>query len=172
MKTSDFILNILDRIQNAQMTAVDGLSREELTFRPGAEANSIGFILWHQTRVEDILVQGIVQRKHQVWTEDKWAEKLNLSDKLQDTGFGYTAEQVSAFPVPPLEDLLDYAKATRARTVEYLKTVTLEELAKVIKTPIFGEIPIAQVFIILLGDTIQHTGQIAYLRGLQRGLNK
>ncbi len=172
MKTSDFILNMLDRIQNAQMTAVDGLSHEELTWRPGADANSIGFILWHQTRVEDILVQGMIQRKPQVWTSDKWAEKLNLSEKLQDTGYGYTAEQITAFPVPKLDDLLDYSKATRAKTVEYLKAVAAEELDKVIKTPVFGDIPIAQIFIILLGDTIQHTGQIAYLRGLQRGLNK
>ncbi len=172
MKTSDFILNMLDRIQNAQMTAVDGLSHEELTWRPGADANSIGFILWHQTRVEDILVQGMIQRKSQVWTSDKWAEKLNLSEKLQDTGYGYTAEQITAFPVPKLDDLLDYSKATRAKTVEYLKAVAAEELDKVIKTPVFGDIPIAQIFIILLGDTIQHTGQIAYLRGLQRGLNK
>ncbi len=172
MKTSDFILNMLDRIQNAQMTAVDGLSHEELAWRPGAEANSIGFILWHQTRVEDILVQGMIQRKPQVWVTDKWAEKLNLSEKLQDTGYGYTAEQVSAFPVPQLDDLLGYARATRAKTVEYLKAVAPDEMDKVIKTPVFGDIPIAQVFIILLGDTIQHTGQIAYLRGLQRGLNK
>jgi hypothetical protein len=172
MKTSDFILNMLDRIRNAQMTAVDGLGHEELTWCPGAEANSIGFILWHQTRVEDILVQGMIQRKPQVWISDKWAEKLNLSEKLQDTGYGYTAEQVSAFPVPQLDDLLGYAKATRAKTVEYLKAVTADEMDKVIKTPVFGDLPIAQVFIILLGDTIQHTGQIAYLRGLQRGLNK
>jgi DinB superfamily len=172
MKTSDFILNMLDRIQNAQMTAVDGLSHEELTWRPVTEANSIGFVLWHQTRVEDILVQGMIQRKPQVWISDKWAEKLNLSEKLQDTGYGYTAEQVSAFPVPQLDDLLGYAKATRARTIEYLKSVAEDELDKIIKTPVFGDIPIAQVFIILLGDTIQHTGQIAYLRGLQRGLNK
>ncbi len=172
MKTNDFILNMLDRIQNAQMTAVDGLSHEELTWHPGADANSIGFILWHQTRVEDILVQGMIQRKPQVWTSDKWPEKLNLSDKLQDTGYGYTAEQVAAFPVPKLHDLLGYAKATRALTIEYLKSVTADELGKVIKTPVFGDLPIAQVFIILLGDTIQHTGQIAYLRGLQRGLNK
>lgn len=172
MKTSDFILNMLDRIQNAQMTAVNGLSHEELTWRPGEEANSIGFILWHQTRVEDILVQGMIQRMPQVWILDKWPEKLNLSDKLQDTGYGYTAEQVAAFPVPKIDDLLEYAKATRTRTVEYLKAVTAEELATVIKTPVFGEIPVAQVFIILLGDTIQHTGQIAYLRGLQKGINK
>jgi len=172
METRDFILNMLDRIQNAQMAALKGLSHQELTWRPGAESNSIGFILWHQARVEDIFVQGMIQRKPQVWNEEKWCEKLNLPENPQDVGYGYTAEQVTAFPVPELDALLGYAKATRARTVEYLKGVAADELDKVIKTPIFGDISIAQVFIILLGDTIQHTGQIAYLRGLQRGCNK
>ncbi len=39
MKTSDFILDTLDRMQNAVMAAVDGLSSQELTWRPGEEAN-------------------------------------------------------------------------------------------------------------------------------------
>ena len=172
METSDFILNMLDRVQNALTAAVNGLSHKELTWRPGAEANSIGFILWHQMRCEDIFVQSMIQRKPQVWVSEKWYEKLNLSENSQDVGYGYTAEQVAAFPVPELNDLLGYAKATRARTVEYLKAIAADKLDQVIQTPIFGDIPIGNVFVILLGDIIQHTGQIAYLRGLQRGFNK
>ncbi|MCJ7514804.1 MAG: DinB family protein [Dehalococcoidia bacterium] len=172
METSDFILNMLDRVQNALMTALKDLSHKELTWRPGAGANSIGFILWHQIRCEDIFIQGMIQRKPQVWVSEKWYEKLNLAENPQDVGYGYTAEQVAAFPVPELNDLLGYAKATRAQTVEYLKATAADKLDQVIKTPIFGDIAIGNVFVILLGDITQHTGQIAYLRGLQRGCNK
>jgi hypothetical protein len=46
-----------------------------------------------------------------------------------------------------------------------------ESLDKVIRTP-FGELTIGQVFAILLCEITQHIGQIAYTRGLQRGMNK
>jgi hypothetical protein len=114
----------------------------------------------------------MIQRKPQVWVSEKWYEKLNLPENSRDVGYGYTAEQVAAFPVPELNDLLGYAKATRTRTVEYLKAIAADKLDQVIQTPIFGEITIGHVFVILLCDITQHTGQIAYLRGLQRGLNK
>lgn len=171
MNASDFILDTLDRMQNAVTAAVDGLSSQELTWRPGEEANSIGFTLWHQLRCEDAFVQGMIQRKPQVWVSEKWHEKLNLPENPQDVGYGYTAEQVAAFQVPALKDLLEYAEATRAQTVGYLKTMNAESLDKAIRTP-FGELTIGQVFAILLCEITQHIGQIAYLRGLQRGLNK
>jgi len=67
--------------------------------------------------------------------------------------------------------LLEYAEATRAQTVAYVKTMSAESLDKVTHTP-FGELTVSQVFAILLCEITQHIGQIAYLRGLQRGLNK
>ena len=172
MKTSDFILDTLDRMQNAVMAAVDGLSSQELTWRPKEEANSIGFTLWHQIRCEDAFVQGMIQRKPQVWVSERWYEKLNLPENPMDVGYDYTAEQVATFPVPALKDLLEYAEATRAQTVGYLKTMNADSLDKVIKTPFFGELTIGQVLAILLCEITQHIGQIAYIRGLQRGLNK
>lgn len=171
MKTGDFILDTLDRMKNAVAAAVDGLSSQELTWRPGEEANSIGFTLWHQLRCEDAFVRGMIQGKPQVWVSEKWYEKLGLPENPQDVGYGYAAEQVAAFPVPELTDLLEYAEATRAQTVGYLKAMKAESLDKVIETP-FGELTIGQVFAILLCEITQHIGQIAYLRGLQRGLNK
>jgi uncharacterized damage-inducible protein DinB len=172
VETTGFILNMLDQMQNALATAVNGLSREELTWRPGAEANSIGFILWHQARCEDAFIQSMIQQKPQVWASEKWHEKLNLPENPQDIGYGYTAEQVTAFEVPELKNLLEYAKATRVSTVEYLKAITADKLEQVIQTPFFGKVTIGHLFAILLCEITQHIGQIAYLRGLQRGLNK
>ncbi len=170
MEISDFILAMLDRMQQAVTRAVDGLTHEELTWRPGAEANPIGFILWHQLRDEDVFVQGMIQQKPQVWVSEKWYQKLNLPEA--DTGGRYTAEQVAAFPVPELKDLLGYAEAVRARTVEYLKAMTPGKFNEVIQTRFLSEAPIGKIFAFLLCEITQHIGQIAYLRGLQRGLNK
>ena len=40
MKTSDFILDSLERMDDAVAAAVDGLSSQELTWRPGALAST------------------------------------------------------------------------------------------------------------------------------------
>ena len=170
MEVNDFILATLERMQQAVTTAVDGLTHEELAWRPGAEANPIGFILWHLLRVEDALVQATIQKKPQVWVSEKWYQKLNLPEA--DSGGRYTAEQVAAFPVPELKDLLGYAEAVRARTVEYLKAMTPDKFDEIIQTPFLGEVAIGKTFAFLLCEINQHIGQIAYLRGLQRGLNK
>jgi len=172
MKTTDFIVNMLDQMQNALTTAVTDLNHKELTWRPGAESNSIGFILWHQVRCEDAFIQSMIQQKPQVWISEKWHERLNLSENPQDIGYGYTAEQVTAFTAPDLKDLLEYAEATRARTVEYLQAIATDKLEQVIQTHFFGKVTIGQILAIMLCEITQHIGQIAYLRGLQRGLNK
>jgi len=173
METRDFILDTLDRVQQELTYAVDGLTHEELVWRPGPEANSIGFILWHQLRCEDAMLSGWIKRVPQLWVSGQWCRKLNLPDDPGDDGYGYTAEQVAAFPVPPLTDLLDYGTAVRAQTVEHLRSSAPAALNETVKIePISAEMAVGQVFSILLCEIALHVGQIAYLRGLQRGINK
>ena len=172
MNLSDFVLDNLDRIQQVLTEAVDTMTYEELTWRPGAEANPIGFILWHQVRCEDTYIQTVIQQQSQVWVSEKWYQKLNLSDDLRDNGNDYTAEQVACFPVPELKDLLGYAEAVRARTVACLKEITPDKLDKEIQPPEFWGNNLGKLFSYMLCELTQHIGQIAYLRGLQRGLNK
>ncbi len=172
MDLRDFILDMLDRMQGAVTAAVDGLTHDELRWRPGPDANSIGFILWHQVRCEEVIVQSMIQRKPQVWELEKWHEKLNLPENPMDVGYGYTAEQIASFPVPELSDLLAYSNAVRSQTVECLKSMTSDKFSEVLQTPFFGEITIAKLFGHLLSEVTLHIGQIAYLRGLQRGLDK
>ena len=169
MEVTNFILDILDSQQIVLMTALDGLSYDELTWRPGSETNPIGFILWHQIRDEDY-IQGMIQQQPQVWISEKWYEKLSMSDDPDEDGYGYTAEQVAAFIVPELKDLLTYAEATRAQTTEFLKALHPGEIDRIIQTPYWGKQSIGQIFSSFLCEVIQHTGQIAYLRGLQRGM--
>jgi len=172
MQVNDFILETLNQVQAALTTAVDSLTPAEIKWRPNPEANSIGFMLWHLARCEDMFVLATIQRKPQVWVEQKWYEKLRLPENPRDVGYGYTVEQLAAFPVPQLDGLLGYAAAVRARTVEYLKNTTADKFDELIQTRVFGERNVGQIFAHLLCEITEHVGQIAYLRGLQRGLNK
>ncbi len=172
MNLSDFILDNLDRTQQALMAAIDGLTEEELAWRPGAEANPIGFILWHQARCEDTYIQSLIRRQPQVWVSDKWHQKLNLPEDAWENGNDYTAEQVAAFSVPELDDLLGYAEAVRGRTVECLNGITPDKFDEIIQQPELRGITVGKLFSYMLSEMTQHIGQIAYLRGLQRGLDK
>ncbi len=172
MNLSDFVLDNLDRIQRVLTEAVDSLTYEELTWRPGAEANPIGFILWHQVRCEDTYIQTFIRRQPQVWVSENWYQKLNLPDDPWHNGNGYTAEQVAGFPVPELRDLLGYGEAVRARTVACLGEISPGKLDEEIQPPQFWGSNLGKLFSYMLCELTQHIGQIAYLRGLQRGLNK
>lgn len=171
METSAFILDMLGHMKQSLTGAVDGLSQEEIEWQPGREANSIGFILWHMARAEDSGIQDWLQQKPQIWTLEKWYQKLNLSENPEDSGYGYTAEQLAAFPVPELKDLLGYSDAVRSRTIDYLQSITPDEFDKVVKTPL-GEFTAGQILSLFMVELTQHIGHIAYLRGLQRGINK
>ena len=91
---------------------------------------------------------------------------------MYQTPFRETVSRSSRFfPVPELEDLLSYAEAVRSQTLEFLQNITPDKPDEVVKTP-FGELAIGQILSLLLSEITLHTGQIAFLRGLQRGLNK
>ena len=171
MEVKDFILSVLEHQQKAQLAALEGLSHDELTWRPGDESNPIGFIFWHQVRDEDFF-QAMIQQQPQVWISEKWYEKFNMSDDPHEDGYGYTTEQVAAFVVPELKDLLTYAEMTRAKTVSFLTALPPDEIDRIIQTPFGEELSIGQIFSGYLNEWIQHTGQIAYLRGLQRGMEQ
>lgn len=170
MELKDFILEGLDRAKQGTLRAVDGLSHHELMWRPGPECNSIGIILLHQARSEDTFVQTRIQGKPQVWEAEKWYLKLNLP--ASDTGAHYTVEQLAAFRVPELNDLLAYAGAVRSHTVDYVKSMTPREFDRVVNMARLGDMSVGAVLARMLVHLAGHAGDISYLRGLQRGLDK
>ncbi len=78
---------------------------------------------------------------------------------------------VGSNPTPATNFVAKKPQNQLVQTVGYLKTINAESLDKAVQTP-FGELTIGRVFAILLCEITQHIEQIAYLRGLQRGLNK
>jgi hypothetical protein len=173
MEPVEFIIQSLDVAQEGNEKSVKDLNSYELNWRPGLESNPIGFILWHMTRGEDAMVNSLIRGgKPQVWETGKWGEKLGLSPEPTNTGNSYNMEQVASFKTPDIGALLEYSKAVRSSTIEYLKGVKPEELEA--KVPFFGgrEVPRGFVLSILLAEVFQHSGQIGYIRGMLRGLNK
>ena len=170
MELQHYIGIELSGLKMAMGRALDSLTQQEVTWRPTSGCNSIGLILFHVARSEDSFIQGMLQEKPEIWKSEKWYEKLNLS--AEEEGAHYTVEQVNAFQVPELSDIIAYYDAVRTRTKEYLRGMSLEELDKKVLFPNFGELPAATVFSVIVTHTSQHIGEISYLRGLQRGMDK
>ncbi|MBI2329057.1 MAG: DinB family protein [Chloroflexi bacterium] len=167
MEAREVILRSLEQSQSYLTRALAGLTQEEAVWCPATESNSIAFIFWHMTRVEDFFVNRVIQRRDVLYEAEGWREKLGTP--VQDTGYGYTAEQLQAWPVPKLEVMRGYAKSVREKTLAFLKSVTpqrLSELARPDRPPD----TVGAILTRITTEIALHVGQIAYLRGAQRGL--
>lgn len=153
------------RIEEDVERAVTGLDGEALAFRPDPDANSIGWLVWHLTRVQDDHVSEIAGLD-QAYVADGWAERLGLAPNAHDTGYGHTTDQVAAVRFDGPDDLLAYHRAVAARTRAYLATVTPEELDRVIDTRWDPPVTVGVRLVSVIDDDIQHAGQANYVRGI------
>lgn len=159
----------LDVIDTNIKRVLDGLSQDEVAWRPACGCNSIGLILFHIIRSEDSLLHAGFTEEQEVWKTGEWYKRLNI-DKAE-RGSQYTIEQVNAFVVPELGALLSYYSAVRNHTLEILEALNGSDLDRKIIMPHWGEIPVSKLFFIIVMHTCEHTGEISYLRGLQRGMD-
>ena len=151
---------------------VDGLTQEEIEFRPNDQCHSIGFILWHYGRALDMWVQSLAKRETQLY-ESGWAERLGFEPQAMDVGFGYTADDLSNWVCPDKALLLEYANAARDNLLEFLSQHDDASLVETEMTNRRGEpMKIGDMFRMLIWEVNQHGGQASYLRGMQRGLNQ
>jgi len=167
MDVKELILKSLEQSQGYLTRTLDGLTQEEAAWSPNAECNSIAFILWHMTRVEDLFINRVIQRGKELYEAEGWQEKLGTPDKA----YGYTVEELQAWPVPRLEVLCGYFDSVREKTLAFLNSIPAEKLAEVPR-PDRSPDSIGVTLGRMSTEIALHMGQIAYLRGVQRGLDK
>ena len=165
MTMNEFIEDALNKEQEYLLGAVRDLTPEELVWRPGPEANPIGWILWHMLRVEDMWIQFFVQGQLEIWERDGWHLKFGLPTR--DNGFDHTPEQVAQFPTLDLPKLLEYGESVRSGTFEYLRRRGPEDF-NLIPRERRPEMSVGTVFRQIVGELYQHQGHISYLKGLIR----
>ena len=144
----------------------DGLTDEVSFFRPTAEANSIAWLLWHSARQQDLQLCDLAGTE-QVWTRDGWDDRFGLDLGRNDNGYGHTADDVGKVRVPA--DLLaGYYHAVHKVTLEYIASVTAEELSRVVDTRWTPPVTASARLVSIIDDAAQHLGQAAYVRGIAR----
>jgi uncharacterized damage-inducible protein DinB len=154
-----------DRIREEVLDTVTGLSPEQLAFAPAPGANSIGWLVWHLTRIQDDHIADVAGAE-QVWTRDGWVERFGLPLDSSDTGYGHRPEQVSAVRVPSAQLLIDYHQAVFEQSRQYLAGLTESDLARVVDEAWDPPVTLAVRLVSVLSDDLQHVGQAGYLAGL------
>ena len=149
--------------------ALEGLTPEERRFQPTPESHHIDFVVWHIARVEDGLINHRIRHSQQVWERDGWHEKLGLPE--HDSGFGFSVEQVVNLPHFSLDDLMAYYRTVREEAFQCIDLLTAEDLNTKIVMTADWEVTVGGMLGHLIVEEAQHVGQIAYIRGIQRGID-
>ena len=101
----------------------------------------------------------------EAWVADGWHERFGLAPD-RGTGNGDSLEQVRGFDPVDAETLMAYFEAARAKSRAFLEAVKDEDLEKPSAVGVPQNETIKISIARVTGDLIQHTGQIAYVRGL------
>ncbi len=168
MTTTDLLVDAFERIRDAVHPAVNGLSLEELAYRPDAESNSIAWLVWHLTRIQDDRVAGLDSRE-QVWTVQGWSDRFGLPLDPLDTGYGHDPTTVAAV-IADAPSLLGYFEDVHDQTLGFVRSLTDVDLARVVDRTWDPPETVSTRLVSVIVDDLQHVGQAAYVRGITQRL--
>jgi hypothetical protein len=165
VNSTELILDSFARIRGLVGHTVGDLTADELAFRPLGTGNSIAWLVWHLTRIQDDHVADVASQG-QVWIDAGWDTRFGLPLDPEDTGYAHTARQVAAVQVQSGDLLIRYHEAVYAQTVAYLVTLTEADLERVVDDNWDPPVTLGVRLISVIGDDLQHAGQAAYVKGL------
>jgi uncharacterized damage-inducible protein DinB len=164
MNVSELLTDSLGRVREQVPGVVEGLDEEELAWRPDPHANSIAWLVWHLTRIEDDHVADVAGTT-QAWVEEGWADRFGLPLPVADHGFGHSAVEVAEVRASA-ELLAGYYDAVSRRTATYLAGLQPDDLDEVVDTHWDPPVTLGVRLVSVVNEVNQHVGQAAYLRGL------
>ena len=164
MDVASVYLDLFGRVPPLAREVVDGLDVDQLTKSPAPGANTIAWLVWHLTRVEDDHVADAMGTA-QVWEEDGWAERFGLPPGSMDTGYGHSPEEVRSVRASA-DDLIAYHEVVAERTAGFVAGLDADTLDRVVDEGWDPPVTLGARLVSVLGDALQHLGQAAYVRGL------
>ena len=167
MNTIQFIADCLEQTQIRLMATCEGLTAEQMAWRPAPTSNNIGFILWHLTRNEDARVTRTAADRPgfdaDLWVSDGWYERFDQPQTAPDPGDRLGLRSLT---IPAPEVLISYAAAVTGRTVRFLETLDDSRLGQRMRRGGQDE-TLADSLRHMIVHKNNHHGQIDYLRGLR-----
>ena len=173
MHSVEVLLELYGRIPPLVASAVDGLSAAELTRSPEPGANTIGWLAWHLTRVQDHHVSELLDTD-QIWVAGDWAARVGVEPDPDNTGYGHTRTEMEAIRPDGPQVLVDYLDAVDRRTRAMLESFGDggndsggdTELDRIVDRRWDPPVTMGVRLVSIADDSLQHVGQAAYVRGL------
>ncbi len=164
MNVSELLADALGRVREQMPDVVAGLGDDDLAWRPDPEANSIAWLVWHLTRIEDDHVSAVAGHE-QAYTAEGWAERFDLPFDDHAHGYGMSPEDVGE--VRASGDLLaGYHEAVAARTAAYVATLGPHDLDRVVDEGWDPPVTLGVRLVSVVNEVNAHLGQAQYVRGL------
>jgi len=146
MTSAELLVDAFGRIREVVHRVVGGLTAQQLAFRVDPEANSIAWLVWHLTRIQDDHLADVAGVE-QVWTS-----------------------QGSAVQVGAGELLVGYHDAVHQQTTRYVGGLRDADLGRIVDRSWDPPVSLGARLVSVIADDLQHAGQAALARGLlQRG---
>ncbi|MFN8192552.1 MAG: DinB family protein [Nocardioidaceae bacterium] len=161
------------RVHDDLPRTLEGLSPDQVLWRPDADGNSIGWLVWHLSRVQDDHLAGVAAAvglgadlAEQVWTGHGWSSRFGLPYNDREIGYGHSSDQVGAFSVGEVELLVGYHADVHALTIGVLDGLTEGDLDRVVDERWDPPVTVAVRLVSVVNDITQHLGQVAYAAGM------
>jgi hypothetical protein len=162
MTSAELLMDAFGRVREDVQGAVSGLSADELTTRLDQDANSIAWLVWHLSRVQDDHIADAFG-VDEVWPA--WADRFGLPFDITETGYGQDSVAVAAVRVPG--DLLTgYYDAVHDATIPLVSGVKDADLDRIVDERWDPPVTLGVRIVSVINDTAQHAGQAAFIRGV------
>ena len=165
MRTAELLEDGFSRVREVVHDVVRGLSAEQLAYRPEPEANSICWLIWHLTRVQDDHVSEVAGTE-QAWTGDGWSGRFGLPFDDSATGYGQGPADVAKVTVTSGDLLTGYYDAVHAKTLTFVRALTDADLDRIVDERWDPPVTLGVRLVSVIDDDAQHGGQAAYVKGL------
>ncbi|WP_327147396.1 mycothiol transferase [Nocardia sp. NBC_01329] len=163
MNSAEILTDAFDRIRGVVHDTVDGLDEDALKHRLDPGANTIAWLVWHLTRVQDEHLAEL-RATESLWTGRGWYERFDLPIDRNATGYGDTPADVALISAPP-ELLTGYHDAVHTRTVRFLGALHDRDLDAIVDTNWDPPVTMGVRLVSVIADDLQHAGQAAFIRG-------
>jgi hypothetical protein len=168
MTGAELIVDAFGRVREVVHAAARGLGPEQLAARLDEDANSIAWLLWHLTRVQDDHIADALGVE-QVWTAQGWEKRFGLPFTPEATGYGHRSQDVAAVRVDSADLLTGYYDAVHEQTVERVSGLREQDFDRIVDESWDPPVSLGVRLVSVVSDTLQHAGQAAFIRGvLQR----
>lgn len=167
MTPLSILRNGLHNMHGMLDTAVNGMTAEQLNFRPKEGGVSPFFSLWHYVRTEDNIVNFVIQRRNTAWLEGGYDQVFGLHRTGQGTSM--TEDEANAVRINDVKRWMEYQQKVWQATDEYLASMSPSEFEerRVTIKPV-GEMSLWDgLYGMCLSHGYRHVGEIEYARGVQ-----